>query len=338
MPITLKDLANRLGLSVTTVSRALAGYDDVSPETIQRVRKMAAETGYVPNLTARHLQKKRTDTIGFVVPTFGPRFSDPFFSEFLAGIGNEAASLNYDLLLFTRAPGEEEEKAYTLITQSRRVDGLILVRTRQNDWRIQFLHEQNFPFVAFGRSNMDFSFPFVDVDGRAGIRSVVNHLAELSHQRIAMITPPANLYFTQERYEGFREGLADHGIPLDPQLVIEGNLTQRSGYEAASNLLALVERPTAIVCCNDLSAFGAITAAQDLNLEVGRDVAITGFDGIPQSENSHPPLTTLFQPVYDIGRRVTRMLIDLLDHKPIAETQVLLDPKLILRASTLGRR
>ena len=162
MAVTLKDIAKRVNKSVTTVSRALADYDDVSPETREQVRKVAAEMGYSPSSFAQRLQKQRSETIGLVLPTYGPRFSDPFFSEFLAGVGNQAAAMDYDLLVSTRPPGEEELQAYRTAIQGRRVDGFVVVRTRCRDARIKYLCDRGFPFVAFGRVEGECEFPFVD--------------------------------------------------------------------------------------------------------------------------------------------------------------------------------
>ena len=169
MPVKLKDIAREVGCSVTTVSRALAGYDDVAESTRQLVLKTAAEMGYHPNATARRLRKQRTDTIGFIIPTYGPRFSDPFFSELLAGIGNKAAEQELDLLVSTRAPGSEELKVYERMVKERRVDGLLVVRTRHQDQRIAYLVEQGFPFVAFCRSDMEVDSPYLDEVGEEGM-------------------------------------------------------------------------------------------------------------------------------------------------------------------------
>lgn len=336
MPTTLKDLAVKLHLSVTTVSRALADYDDVSPATRMRVRATAAKMGYVPNITARQLQKQRTDTIGFIIPTFGPRFADPFFSEFLAGVGNTASQHGFDLLVSTRAPGEQEQHAYARMTQGHRVDGLIIVRTRCDDWRIKYLHPIRFPFVSFGRSEADFDFPYVDTDSRAGVRALMDHLIALGHTRIAFIAAPPDLFLARERMIGYQEGLAAHNLPFDETLIVVGDMLQQSGYEQARQLLILPKPPTAIVAGNDLMAFGALSAIQAAGLTVGKDVAVAGFDGTPQSEHTHPPLTTIYQPVYEIGQRVTRMLIGLLSKRQAAEPHILIQPELILRASTLN--
>lgn len=336
MPATLKKIATRLNLSVTTISRGLAGYSDVAPSTRERVRATAAKMGYVPNITARQLQKQRTDTIGFIVPTFGPRFADPFFSEFLAGVGNAASQHGFDLLVSTRAPGEQEQHAYARMTQGHRVDGLIIVRTRRDDWRIKYLHSIRFPFVSFGRTEADFDFPYVDTDGRAGVRALMDHLIGLGHARIAFIAAPPDLFLARERMIGYQEALAAHRLPCDEKLVVSGDMMQQSGYERARELLASPQPPTAMVACNDLMAFGALSAIQAAGLTVGKDVAVAGFDGIPQSEHTHPPLTTIYQPVYEIGQRVTRMLIEILNQRPLAERHVLIQPKLIIRASTLN--
>ena len=150
MPATLKDIAEKVGKSVTTVSRALHDYDDVSLDTKERVRLVADDLGYSPHTYAQRLQKQRSDTIGFVIPIFGPRFSDPFFSEFLAGVGNNAAQLGYDLLVATQPVGEEEQNVYRKMLEGGRVDGFIIVRTRCEDSRIQYLINKEAPFIAFG--------------------------------------------------------------------------------------------------------------------------------------------------------------------------------------------
>ena len=166
MAVTLKDIAKEVGLSVTTVSRALNDYPDVSPQTKERIRQAAQEMGYHPHTIARKLQKRRTDTIGFVIPAAGPRFSDPFFIQLITGIGDESARQEFDFLVSTCAPGDEETGLYRRLTQGTRVDGLLLVRIRHQDQRISDLMKQGTPFVAFGRSDPPLDYPYVEVDGR----------------------------------------------------------------------------------------------------------------------------------------------------------------------------
>lgn len=332
--VTLKDIATKLGLSITTVSRALAGYGDVAQSTRQRVLQAAAEMGYVPDATARRLRKGRTDTIGFVIPTSGPRFSDPYFSELLAGIGNEAGRHNYDLLVSTRAPDTPEEEAvYRRMAEGRLVDGLLVVRTRVKDRRIAHLSRIGHPFVVFGRSDLDVDFPYVDEDGFRGLELVTNHILNLGHQRVACITPPENLMFGVYRRAGLEATLLRGGLNLKPEYRIRSDLTQRGGFRAMNQLLDLALPPTAVIACNDLMALGAISAAQTRGLVVGRDVAVTGFDDIPLAEHSHPPLTTIRQPIYDIGRQVCNMLIRMIRGEELIERHVLLQPELVVRES-----
>jgi DNA-binding LacI/PurR family transcriptional regulator len=336
MPVRLQDIADRLGVSVATVSRALAGYSDISEETRARVSKAAEDMGYRPNISARRLQQQRTETLGFVIPTHGPRFSDPFFSELLAGIGNEAAEQEYDLLVSTHAPGGDELKTYKRMVLEQRVDGMIVVRTRQEDTRISYLLKEGFPFIAFGRSGLGADFPYLDVDGEQGLRQITQHLIDAGHRRIAYISAPKDLMFASHRLAGYREALAANDIPFQPGLLIEGELTERSGYAAAMQFLSASHQPSAIVACNDLMALGAISAARELGLTVGRDVAVTGFDDVPLAAHAHPPLTTVRQPIYEIGRRICRMLIRILRGEPLEQRHALLRPELIVRASSTG--
>ena len=333
--VTLKDLAANLGLSITTVSRALAGYDDVADSTRRRVRQAAEEMGYVPDATARRLRTGRTDTIGFVIPTSGPRFSDPYFSELLAGIGNEAARHNFDLLVSTCAPDTpEEETAYRHKVESHLVDGLLVVRTRVKDRRIEYLSRIGFPFVVFGRSDLDVDFAYVDEDGFRGLELVTQHLIDLGHTRLACIAPPPDLMFSVYRCRGLRATMQRNNLHIEDAYYIASDLTQRGGFWAMNRLLDLPVPQTAVIACNDLMALGAISAAQKRGLVVGRDIAITGFDDIPLAEHSHPPLTTVHQPIYDIGRQICDMLIRLIQGEELPERHVLLEPQLIVRESS----
>jgi LacI family transcriptional regulator len=333
--VTLRDLAAQLGLSITTVSRALAGYSDVADATRQRVLRAAEEMGYVPDVTARRLQKGQTDTIGFVIPTQGPRFSDPYFSELLAGIGNEAARHSFDLLVSTRPPDTEaEQAAYRRLAEGRLVDGLLVVRTRVKDNRIEYLSRLGFPFVAFGRSDLDVDFCYLDENGFRGMELVGQHLVSLGHQHLGYISAPTDLMFCTDRRAGLEAVLQRHGVALPPHYAIVADLTQQGGFAAMNQLLDLSPPPTAVVAFNDLMALGAISAAQARGLVVGRDVVITGFDDIPLAEHSHPPLTTVQQPIYDIGCQICNMLVRMVQGEELAERHVLLEPQLVIRESS----
>ncbi len=333
MAATLRDVAKKVGKSVTTVSRALHDYDDVSPETKALVRKVATEIGYRPNTLAQRLQKQTSDTIGLIIPTFGPRFSDPFFSEFLAGIGNTSNRLGYDLLVSTHPPGDAELEAYQHMVASRKVDGFICVRTRRQDDRIDYLCEIDFPFVAFGRVEGENDFPYIDEDSSYGMNLVAQHLVQLGYKQIGCIMPSLELMFAQMRLEGLRTGMAESGVPLKDEYIRVGDLTQRSGYQKAIELLELRNPPDAIAAGNDLMAFGAISAALERGLEVGVDIGITGFDDIPLAEHFHPALTTIHQPIYQIGELVSEMLVKRIKNQLLDQKQILLKPKLVVRNS-----
>ena len=335
MSPTIRDVAKRLNLSITTVSRALDGYADVAEETRKRVIETAAEMGYIPSLAARQLRRQRTDTIGYIMPTSRPRFSDPFFSEFIAGLGDEAVAHNFDLLVSVASPNQEDErKTYQRWVQGRRVDGLILSRMRSQDWRVQYLHETKFPFTAFGRTQTAGDFPHVGVDGEAGMRRLVDHLVEQGHRRIAYICAPPDLTLQADRFKGYLSGLRAAGLQYAGELVIEGDLTRKGGFTGANHLLALPNPPTAIIGVNDLTAIGVLHAANEKNIRVGPELAVAGFDGIEDTEHTHPMLTTIRQPVYDVGRRITAMLIQLITGEQIEDKYLVIQPELIIRAST----
>ncbi|MCP4543741.1 MAG: LacI family transcriptional regulator [Chloroflexi bacterium] len=335
MPVTLKDIAKKIGYSITTVSRALAEYDDVAESTRQLVRKTANEMGYHPDITARRLRKQCTDTIGIIVPTYKSRFSDPFFGEFLAGVGNKSVEYEFDLLVSTRAPDDGELAAYERMVMERRVDGLLIITTRPQDKRIIYLIEQNFPFVAFGSSDLGVDFPCLDVDGEGGMHRLTQHLIDLGHQRIAYISAPFDVMYAHQRIKGYKNALAANAIPFDETLVTVGDLTEHSGQALTYDFLTRdqKERPTAIMVCNDWMASGAINAARELGMTVGRDVAITGFDDVSLARHTLPQLTTVHQPAYEAGWLVCEMLIHLLQEKPLAEQCVILEPDLVVRES-----
>lgn len=335
MPVTLKDIAARLDLSVTTVSRALGGYSDVAAETQQRVLRTAQEMGYHPNVIAQSLQRQRSNTLGFVIPATRRSLSDPFFLDLLSGIGDGVAECGFDLLVSTCEPLSAAEVAvYERLVRGRRVDGIVVARTRRDDQRLSYLVGRGFPVAAFGRTAMELESPYIDVDGEGGVSQAMRHLLDRGHRRIAFISPPSYLMFAEHRLAGYRKGLEQSGLAFDPGLVIEGDLSQASGHEVMGNLLALADPPTAVLCGNDLMALGAIHAIQNRGLTAGGDVAVVGFDDIPLAEHSHPPLTTVRQPIYEIGKRLAAMVAGIVVGEDLADRQVLLQPELVIRASS----
>lgn len=338
MPPSIRDVAKKLNLSITTVSRAIDGYDDVAKATRELVIRTAREMGYTPNRAARQLRKQRSETIGYILPTEKPQFADAFYSEFIAGLGDMAASNNFDLLVSTAPPDSAAEQTlYERWVQGRKVDGIVLNRTRLHDWRVQYLAGQNFPFVTLERSLLPVEFIGVEADAHQCLLDLMAHLINQGHSRIAYIGAPPDLKIEHDRHNSYLAGLKMAHIIPDPAIITRANLTPEGGYQAAGQLLGLENMPTAIVCINDFTAIGAMHAAHERGLKVGRDIAIAGFDGISDSAHTQPPLTTLDQPVYEIAHRLAGMLLTLINGEPLAERQVRIEPKLIIRESTGGR-
>jgi LacI family transcriptional regulator, galactose operon repressor len=330
---TLKSIAKATGFSITTVSRALGGFDDVNEDTRRLIIEEALKQGYTPNLHARALQGQRVQTIGLVIEASRSRDPDPFFSEFLTAIGSEAATAGFDLLLIY-SPSDREFDTYRRLVVSRRVDGLIITSTRAQDPRIDYLLSTGTPFVVFGRSTQTEPYFYIDTDGTSGQHTLTEHFIAYGHRRIAYITPPAEFMYTHYRLQGFRQAMVEHELPIDENLVIEGAMSERSGKEKAEALLSLPTPPTAIMTGNDLSAFGVMNAVRNWGLQVGGDIAVGGFDNIPTAEHVHPGLTTIRQPIFQTAQRLTQILLDLIAGKTPEQNVTLLDPKLIVRASS----
>jgi LacI family transcriptional regulator len=334
---TIRDVAHRLNLSITTVSRALDGYDDVAESTRQMVVQTVHEMGYTPNRAARQLRRQRSDTIGYILPTEKPQFADAFYSEFIAGMGDLATASNFDLLVSAAPPDSDSERAlYERWVQGRKVDGLILNRIRLHDWRVQYLTSQKYPFVSLEKSLLPVEFIGVEVDSYQGVLELMTYLTKLGHSRIAYIGASPELKIDLDRYNGYQAGLKAAKIKPIASFVARSDLTPEGGYQAARHLLAVKNPPTAIVCINDLTAIGAMHAAHEIGFKVGRHVAIAGFDGIADAAHTQPPLTTLDQPVYTIARQLIAMLLALINDEPLEERQVKFQPKLLIRESTGG--
>ncbi len=335
MRITIRDVAQKTNLSITTVSRALDGYDDVAEETRQTIIRTALEMGYTPNRAARQLRRQRTDTFGYILPASSSGLADPFFSEFIAGLADETAARNLDLLISTADQSSEGEKRqYQRWAQSGKVDGIILNRILMEDWRIGFLKSQTTPFVSLEKPENGEVFHGIEVDPRPAILELMEHLVNLGHSRIAYIGTKAPLKINHDRKNAYIQGLTKANIAIDPAIMVGTVLTSVGGYEAAGELLDLSLPPTAIFCVNDLTAIGAMHAVHQRGLKVGRDIAIAGFDGISDTAHTQPGLTTIDQPVYQIGRRLVSILENLISGQPddtLAET---IQPRLVLRGST----
>jgi len=331
--VTLKDIAEEVNRSITTVSRALAGCSDVNKETAELVKSVAKRMGYVPNTYAQRLQKQTTDTVGIVAPPSSKGYAEPFFSEFLAGIGEKATAFGYDMLV-TYASEDNQMDLYRKLVEGRRVDGFILYRTLRDDPRVNYLHSIGFPFTSFGRVENLHDYAYIDEDGEYAMELVARHLFERGHRRIGCICPPLTVMYAYTRLNGLVKGLNNLGLDLDPDLIREGYFDQKDGYEQAMVLLGHPNPPTAIVGFNDLIAFGVINAAKNRGLHIGSEFAVTGFDNGQMAALYRPPLTTISQPTYEIGGMLFQLLIQNLGNVKAPKPQILLSPELIVREST----
>lgn len=339
MSVTIRDVAKRLNLSITTVSRALDGYDDVAEETRFLVEKTARQMGYVPNQAARQLRRKRSDTIGYILPADRPSFSDPFFAEFISGLGDEASEYDFDLLVTAAAPGsQEEQRTYERWTHGHKVDCLVLNRIRLTDWRIQYLSQMGFPFVTKERSSDPIDYSTVEIDNLHWFRMMVDHLISLGHQQIAYIGASPELRMQADRLAGYIQALENAGLTTNPNYIRQGDLSANSGYLAAQELLSSPTPPTAIACIDDMTAMGVLHAAHNLGMEIGRDLGVAGFDGIFGSEHTQPPLTTVNQPIYKIARHMVAILIRMIRGELTNKEHIYIEPTLEIRQSTTGDR
>ena len=331
---TIRDVAKKLNLSITTVSRALDGYDDVAEETRKLVIDTARKLGYSPNRAARQLRRQKAETVGYILPAGAQHFAEPFFTEFIAGLGNELAPRNYDLLVSAVASETDEQEMYRRWAESGKVDGFILNRLRMQDWRVKFLLKQHVPFATLDYSGTG-RYPCIRVDGADGFLEMVSHIRENGFQRFAFIGGPANLVSQSERISWFQQALHFHKLALDEGLIITSDLTSTGGFQSAIELLSLPDPPDAILCVNDETAFGVLHAAHRQGLAIGKELAVAGFDGVQEAKHTEPPLTTLDIPVFDIARQLVDMLLKTIGGERV-KSPVLIKPSLLIRPSTGG--
>jgi LacI family transcriptional regulator len=330
---TIRDVAKKLNLSITTVSRALDGYGDVAPQTRELVTKTADKMGYFPNRAARQLRRQKADTIGFIIPSISKRFDEPFFPEFVSGMGEESSIRDFDLLVANATTDEGESTLYHRWVNSRKVDGFILNRIRKHDWRVNFLAQRRIPFVGLGKSQDGVDYPCVRIEGADAYLHLVQHIQAKGFSRFAFIGGPNDLVDHIDRLKWFKSALGKCGLPLDRNSIISTHMSSTAGYEAAHTVLANSIPPDAVLCVNDETAFGVLHAAHERGLMVGTDLAVVGFDGVQDAKHSEPPLTTLDIPIFDIARQLVDMLLKTIAGD-VVQTPVVIEPALLIRAST----
>jgi DNA-binding LacI/PurR family transcriptional regulator len=334
-PVTLKQVAAHAGVSYQTVSKVLNRKIQVSRETEARIFQAAEQLGYRPNQIARNMRLQRSYMIGYSWERTSPDQVNHILDQFLTSMVEEAQAKGYHVLPFPFRPGEQHVDDYRELINTGRVDGFILSSINYDDPRVSFLMQRQFPFVGFGHSNPELDFCYVDVDGADGIRQAVDYLLGHGHQRIAVIAWPEESRVGNERMQGYREAMHAAHLSVQPEWVQRGQGDFDFGHSACHTLLELgpANRPTAMVCLNDTQAIGAMQALRECNLQAGKDIAVIGFDDAPMAQFLLPALTTIRQPIRLAGRKCVEILVNLLDGSPPEDRQVLLKPKLILRAS-----
>ncbi|MBM6595202.1 LacI family DNA-binding transcriptional regulator [Microvirga pudoricolor] len=303
----LKQLAQSLGLSITTVSRALDGYGDVAPATRERVQAAARSMNYQPNSAARSLRRRRPETVAVTLPAEPGHFGPAIFLDMLASCGERLAEDGLDLMLVPTVSRKGEMETYRRLVEGRRADAMIVVRTYRDDERVAFLEARGIPFVAHGRTTRDEGHAFIDGDGEEAFRTATLALGGLGHARIAHIGAPQDLTFAGLRRTGWLRGLSDLGFSERAEVTAFPN--EAGGYEATRALLAQPDRPTALLCATDSIAIGALQALKDMGLRPGRDVSVIGHDNISSSAFTDPPLSTMEIADAQVGRQLAEMLL-----------------------------
>jgi DNA-binding LacI/PurR family transcriptional regulator len=334
MATTIYDVAKRAGVSTATVSKVLSDTPYVSEATRAKVLVAVEELDYVPNLAARSLTKAKTYIIGLVIPYVPDYlFSDPHLLEFIRGVEQEANERDYNLLLSTARAPSEAASAYERLLHSRYVDGAIVVEVLHNHL---FDADLGCPCVALGYHSPSGLDNTVHSNDRQGALQAVWHLLNLGHRCIGVISGPEFIVAVQERLEGYRQALIEHGLEYDENLVIRGDWTPKSGYQVMAALLDRYPHLTAIFAVNDRMAMGAIQRIQEIGLVVPDDIAVVGFDDIPAAALFDPSLTTVRQPALEMGRMAARKLFQLIDKQITSFESIVLPTKLVVRASSGG--
>jgi LacI family transcriptional regulator len=329
VPNTLEEIAKLSGVSKSTVSRVLNNQPRVSVATRERVWEIIESEGYRPNLTARGLASGRSNLVAAVIPVGLEQVTaDPYYTILLTGIAS-AADAHDRFVVFSLAEPGFRHQVDELARQGV-VDGVIFSAARDEDPLAEALLESGKPFVSVGRSD-DGRVSFVDVDNRGSARQITAHLLRLGRRRVATIAGPSYATAAIDRLDGYRDALEAHGVPIREQLIFEGDFTEASGRLGAKRLLE--HGPDAVFAASDRMAAGALTEILGSGLRIPEDIALVGFDDIPQAAEMDPPLTTVRQSVRQLGKAALEILLDLINNPPGPPRRVTLPTELIVRAS-----
>jgi LacI family transcriptional regulator len=329
--MTISKIAELAGVSKATVSRVLNSYPHVRPELRERVQQVIEDTGFQPNNVARLLASDRSSMIGLLIPS-GPQavFTDPYFPVITQGISQGATQNNQTLALFIFQTEQEGRDTIRSIVATGLLDGLIVTADLKENSFIPLLFEHKVPFVLIGRPGHSDGVHFIDADNVGGGFMATEHLIKLGHRRIATVTSAQNAS-SDDRFIGYRRALDAYGVAFDPQLVTTGDYSLESGYYATRQLIP--RQPEAIFVATDTMALGALRALREAELRVPDDVAIVSFDDLPPAIQADPQLTTVRQPINQIGRMAVETLMQVIENPDLPPRQEFLPNELIVRAS-----
>lgn len=336
--MNLKELAGILGLSQTTVSRALNGYPEVSEETRERVRLAAQRHNYRPNHRAKSLATGRAMAIGHVIPiSTKHEMVNPIFGDFIAGAGETYVKQGYEMVL-TVVEDNKEDEAYRQIKSRGNVDGVVVHGPTLNDPRIALLNEIGLPFVVHGRSSgSNQRYSWVDVNNKRAFERATDFLLDLGHKRIALINGLENMDFASRRRTGYETALTKRGMKIDTSIMRSAEMTENYGYRAAREILATENAPTAFIVSSMICAIGVRRALGDLGLQMGKDVSIVTHDDmlsyLPNGDDV-PIFTATRSSVREAGKRVSDMLIRCINGEIESSPTLLLEAELMVGQST----
>jgi LacI family transcriptional regulator len=331
VPITIADVAARAGVSKTTVSRVLNAKGDLDEATAARVRQVIEELGYVPSARAVGLARGRTRIVGMLVPSL----TWPWMGEVLQGVVDVVETEGYGLLLFTCNRGEESMRQFASQVSAKSFDGLLVVEPEGTLDYIAGLHARGLPVIMIDDRAKLPLFPSVGTTNRSGGRAAGTHLVELGRRRPLVITGPPHFGCTQERLDGFAEAYAEAGLPLDPALVVEGDFTLDCGRRAVKQTIEAGAAFDSVFAHNDLSAAGAIQATREAGRRVPEDIAVVGFDDLPLAATTDPPLTSVRQPLREMGEAAARMLLAHFDGAALPQSPTVIPTTFTVRGSTI---